>query len=80
MQHDSYIVFCLMLFFFNPLRLTFGFIEHVCHLGSRLGLQAVDDQHFGLWLNLWHVVRGQVGLHMKVWCAGGSFYTHLGMC
>ena len=61
--------------FSYPLHLTFGYIEDVCHLSSRLGLQAVDDQLFALWLNLWHVVRGQVDLHMKVWCVGVILYT-----
>lgn len=56
------------------LYLTFGYTEDVCHQ-TRLGLQAVNDQHFGLWLNLWHVVRDQVAPHMKV-----SFYTDLEMC
>ena len=45
--------------FLYPLHLTFGYI----------GLQALDDQLFGLWLNLWNDVIGQVALHMKVWCA-----------
>ena len=59
--------------FFYPVPLIFGYIEDVFHLSSRLGLQALDDQLFGLWLNLWHAVRGQVALHMKVWCAGVLF-------
>ena len=61
--------------FFYPLHLTFGYTEDVCNLSSKPGLQALDDQHFGLWLNLWHVVRGQVALCMKVWCAGVFVYT-----
>ena len=56
--------------FFNSGHLTFEYSEDVCHLSSRLDL---DDQHFGLWLNLWHDVRGQITLHMKVWCAGVLF-------
>ena len=56
--------------------LTFGYIGDICHLSSRLGRQPLDDQHFGLWLNLWHAVRGShEGL--VLW---GSFYTHPGMC
>ena len=31
--------------FFYPLHLTFGYIEDVCHISSRHGLQALDDQH-----------------------------------
>ncbi len=45
-------------------------LKDVCHLSRRLGLQALDDQHFGLWLNLWHAVRGQDAFQMKVGCAG----------
>ena len=64
--------------FCTCLHLTFGYMEVVCHLSSRLGLQALDDQHFGLWSNLWHADRGEVALYMKVWCA--LLFIHLGMC
>ena len=52
-------------------------IEDVCHLSSRFGLQALDDQHFGLWLNLWLVVRGQVVLFTVVTVTGGALICEL---
>ena len=37
------------------------------------GLQPLDNQHFGLRVNLRHVVRGQVAVDVKVWCTGVLF-------
>ena len=48
-------------------------IEGVCHLSSGSGLQPLDNQHFGLRVNLRHVVRGQVAVDVKVWCTGVLF-------
>ena len=62
--------------FSYPLYLTLRHIEGVCHLSSGSGLQPLDNQHFGLRVNLRHVVRGQVAVNVKVWCFWGSFYTH----
>ena len=45
----------------------------VCHLSSGSGLQPLDNQHFGLKVNLRHVVRGQVAVDVKVWCTGVLF-------
>ena len=33
----------------------------------------LDNQHFGLRVNLRHVVRGQVAVDVKVWCTGVLF-------
>ena len=44
----------------------FGYNEDVCHLSGKLGLQALNDHHFGLYWNLCLFVRGQVALHVKV--------------
>ena len=48
-------------------------IEGICHLSSGSGLQPLDNQHFGLRVNLRHVVRGQVAVDVKVWCSGVLF-------
>ena len=63
----------LFISFYYPLYLTLRHIEGVCHLSSGSGLQPLDNQHFGLRVNLRHVVRGQVAVDVKVWC---TFYTH----
>ena len=56
--------------------LTLRHIEGVCHLSSGSGLQPLDNQHFGLRVNLRHVVRGQVAVDVKVRCNGVLFiYT-----
>ena len=59
--------------FFLSLYLTLRHIEGVCHLSSGSGLQPLDNQHFGLRVNLRHVVRGQVAVNVKVWCTGVLF-------
>ena len=59
--------------FSYPLYLTLKHIEGVCHLSSGTGLQPLDNQHFGLRVNLRHVVRGQVAVDVKVWCSGVLF-------
>ena len=59
--------------FSYPLYLTLRHIEGVCHLSSGSGLQPLDNQHFGLRVNLRHVVRGQVAVDVKVWCTGVLF-------
>ena len=59
-----------------PLYLTLRHIEGVCHLSSGSGLQPLDNQHFGLRVNLRHVVRGQVVVDVKGLVYWGSFYTH----
>ena len=61
--------------FLIPLYLTLRHIEGVCHLSSGSGLQPLDNQHFGLRVNLRHVVRGQVAVDVKVWCTGVFLYT-----
>ena len=63
----------LFISFSYPLYLTLRHIEGVCHLRSRSGLQSLDNQHFGLRVNLRHVVRGQVAVDVKVWCTGVLF-------
>ena len=60
----------LFISFSYPLYLTLRHIEGVCHLSSGSGLQPLDNKHFGLRVNLRHVVRGQVAVDVKVW------YTH----
>ena len=52
---------------------TLRHIEGVCHLSSGSALQPLDNQHFGLRVNLRHVVRGQVAVDVKVWCTGVLF-------
>ena len=63
----------LFISFSYPLYLTLRHIEGVCHLSSGSGLQPLDNQHFGLRVNLRHVVRGQVAVDVKVWCTGVLF-------
>ena len=63
----------LFISFFYPLYLTLRHIEGVCHLSSGSGLQPLDNQHFGLRVNLRHVVRGQVAVDVKVCCTGVLF-------
>ena len=74
----------LFIYFSYPLYLTLRHIEGVCHLSSRSGLQLLDIQHFGLRVNLRHVVRGQVavldcrwssnlGLGASVWQVDKTF-------
>ena len=53
--------------------MTLRHIEGVCHLSSGSGLQPLVNQHFGLRVNLRHVVRGQVAVDVKVWCTGVLF-------
>ena len=36
----------------NPLHLPFRNIEDVCNFSRRLGLEILDDQHFGFWFDL----------------------------
>ena len=63
--------------FSYSLYLTLRHIEGVSHLSSGSGLQPLDHQRFGLRVNLRHVVRGQVPVDVKVWCAGVLFiHTH----
>lgn len=52
--------------FFYPLYLTLRHIEGVCHISSGSGLQPLDNQHFGLRVNLRHVCRGLVPVDVKV--------------
>ena len=62
---------------FLYLYLTLRHIEGVSHLSSGSGLQLLDNQRFGLRVNLRHVARGQVAVDVKVWCAGVLFiHTH----
>ena len=63
----------LFISFSYPLYLTLRHIEGVCHLSSGSGLQPLDNQHFGLRVNLRHVVRGQVAVDVKVWWTGVLF-------
>ena len=63
----------LFISFSYPLYLMLRHIEGVCHLSSGSGLQPLDNQHFGLRVNLRHVVRGQVAVDVKVWCTGVLF-------
>ena len=63
----------LFISFSYPLYLTLRHIEGVGHLRSGSGLQPLDNQHFGLRVNLRHVVRGQVAVDVKVWCTGVLF-------
>lgn len=59
------------------LYLTLGHIESVSHLSSRSGLQPLENECFGLRVNLKHVVKGQVAVDVKGWCAGvGFIHTH----
>ena len=44
----------------NPLHLPFRHIEDVCNFSRRLGLEILDDQHFGFWFDLGHVDRSNV--------------------
>ena len=44
----------------NPLYLPFRHIEDVCNFSRRLGLESLDDQHFGFWFDLGHVDRSNV--------------------
>ena len=63
--------------FSHSLYLALRHIEGVSHLSSGSGLQTLDNQHFGLRVNLRHVVRGQVAVYVKVCCAGVLFiHTH----
>ena len=63
--------------FSYSLYLTLRHIEGVSHLSSGSGLQLLDNQRFGLRVNLRHVARGQVAVDVKVWCAGVLFiHTH----
>ena len=49
----------------------------VTSLSSGSGLQPLDNQRFCLRMNLRNVVRGQVAVDVKVWCAGVLFiHTH----
>ena len=59
--------------FSYSLYLTLKHIEGVSRLSSGSGLQPLDNQRFGLRVNLRHVVRGQVAVDVKVWCAGVIF-------
>ena len=59
--------------FSYSLCLTLRHIEGVSHLTSGSGLQPLYNQCFGLRVNLRHVVRGQVAVDVKVWCAGVIF-------
>ena len=44
----------------KPLHLLFRHIEDVCNFSRRLGLESLDDQHFGFWFDLGHVDRSNV--------------------
>ena len=44
----------------NPLHLLFRHIEDVCNFSRRLGLESLDDQHFGFWFDLGHIDRSNV--------------------
>ena len=44
----------------NPLHLPFRHVEDVCNFSRRLGLEILDDQHFGFWFDLGHVDRSNV--------------------
>ena len=52
-------------------------IEGVCHLSTGSGLQSLDNQHFGLRVNLRHVVRGQVAVDVRSGVLGFFLYTEL---
>lgn len=61
----------------SPLWLTLGHIDFDSHLSSESGLRTLDNQCFGLRVNLRLVVRGQLAIDEKAWCAGILFiHTH----
>lgn len=43
-----------------------AFLPSSVHLSIRFDHQSINDQHFDLWLNLRHAVRGEVAFHMKL--------------
>ena len=50
----------LLVVLVNPLHLPVRHIEGVCNFSRRLGLEILDDQHFGFWFDLGHVDRSNV--------------------
>ena len=50
----------LLVMLANPLHLPFRHIKDVCNFSRRLGLESLDDQHFGFLVYLGHVDRNNV--------------------